>query len=65
MITHKNKNHKAQSLITKCQMMKKKKKSISKNVKKKKNLSKFGLPRLTRNIQYEIGIKKLMFNKIT
>jgi hypothetical protein len=37
--------------------MKKKKKSISKNV-KKKNLSKFGVPQLTRNIQYEIGIKK-------
>jgi hypothetical protein len=25
---------------------------------KKKNLSKFGVPQLTRNIQYEIGIKK-------
>jgi hypothetical protein len=64
MITHKNKNHKAQSLITKCQRMKKKNKINFKKC-KKKNLSKFELPRLTRNIQYEIGIKKLMFNKIT
>jgi hypothetical protein len=43
----------------------KEKKINFKKCKKKKNLSKFGLPRLTRNIQYEIGIKKLMFNKIT
>jgi hypothetical protein len=36
----------------------KEKKINFKKCKKKKNLSKFGVPQLTRNIQYEIGIKK-------